>query len=56
MEKTISEDMEEFMAYLKTLSNAQVQGCYDKERDAKRLHFAVLARAEAEKRGIELTR
>lgn len=56
MEKSIGEEMEEFMGYLKTLSDKQVQGCYDKERKADRKHFAVLCRAEAEKRGIELTR
>lgn len=56
MERTTSEDLEEFMDYLKTLSNSQVQGCYDKERAANRHHYAVLCRAEAERRGMELVR
>lgn len=54
MEKTLGEDMEDFMGYLKQCTNAQVRGVYEKEKKANRIHFAVLARAEAEKRRIEL--
>jgi hypothetical protein len=49
-----AQDMREFRGYLKHCTNAQVQGVYEKERDAGRDDYAELAIAEAERRGIVL--
>jgi hypothetical protein len=49
-----AQDMREFRAYLRICTDRQVQGVYEKERDAGREAYAELARAEAERRGIEL--
>lgn len=47
-------DRADFAAYLRTCSDAQVQGVFDKERQASRLVYANLARDEAQRRGIQL--
>ena len=47
-----AKDIKEFRQYLKQCTNAQVQGVYDKEKQAGRLGYAELAIAEAERRGI----
>lgn len=49
-------DMREFRAYLKQMTDAQVRGVYDKEHAAGRDDYAELAIAEAEIRGIEVAR
>jgi hypothetical protein len=49
-----AQDMREFRGYLKNCTNAQVQGVYEKEREAGRDDYAELAIAEAEARGIVL--
>ena len=51
-----AKDMREFIAYLKTCTDRQVQGVYDKELAAGRDDYAELAVLEAERRGIELDR
>lgn len=53
-EKSITEEMDEFSEYLKKCTNSQVREVYFKERNANRRHFAILARAEADKRGVQL--
>ena len=49
-----SQDREEFKLYLKACSHSQVQGVFDKERNAGRDDYVELARDEAERRGITL--
>ena len=49
-----AQDIREFRGYLRTCTDAQVQGVYDKEANAGRLAYAELAIAEAEKRGWEI--
>jgi hypothetical protein len=49
-----AKDMREFNAYLKQCTDRQVRGVYEKERSAGREEYAELARAEAERRGIDL--
>jgi hypothetical protein len=49
-----ADDMREFRGYLKQCSDRQVQGVYDKEREAGRDDYAELAVAEAERRGITI--
>jgi hypothetical protein len=49
-----ADDIKEFAAYLRILSDKQVVGCYEKERQASRKAYAALAEAEAERRGIPL--
>lgn len=51
---TSAQDRREFRGYLKSCSDRQVQGVYDKERAAGRDEYAELAIAEAERRGIAL--
>jgi hypothetical protein len=48
------DDAREFRAYLHTLTDRQVQGCFEKERDANRHAYVELVRAEAERRNITL--
>lgn len=45
-----AKDISEFNLYLKQCSDKQVQGVYEKERDAGREEYAELAKAEAERR------
>jgi len=52
--KTTAEDIREFNAYLRGITDAQVQGVYDKEREAGRDMYVALAEAEAERRHITL--
>lgn len=47
-------DMREFAGYLRQCTDAQVRGVYEKERDAGREDYAVLAEIEAARRGIEV--
>lgn len=47
---------ENFRAYLRQCSDIQVLGVYDKEKQAGREEEMKLACAEAERRGIELSR
>jgi hypothetical protein len=47
-------DMREFMGYLRQCTDRQVRGVYEKERDAGREDYALLAQAEASRRGIAL--
>jgi hypothetical protein len=49
-----AEDIRDFRGYLRNCSDAQVQGVYDKEKEAGRMAYAELAIAEAERRGISL--
>jgi hypothetical protein len=49
-----AKDIREFNAYLRNCTDRQVQGVYEKERDAGREEYVELARAEAERRGIVL--
>ena len=49
-----AKDIREFRDYLKACTDRQVQGVYEKERDAGCEEYVELARAEAERRGIEL--
>lgn len=55
-EKLSARDISEFTGYLRQCTDRQVQGVFDKEREAKRYGYAALARIEAERRGIELDR
>jgi hypothetical protein len=49
-------DWKEFRSYLKNCTDSQVQGVYDKEKQAGRDDYAELAVAEAEFRNIELNK
>lgn len=49
-----TKDKVEFRAYLEQCTDRQVQGVYDKERDAGRKAYAKLAEDEARRRGITL--
>lgn len=49
-----SQDRDEFVAYLKACTDAQVQGVFEKEQAAGRKDYAELAKQEAERRRIEL--
>jgi hypothetical protein len=49
-----SKDHDEFVAYLKACTDAQVQGVFEKEQAAGRQDYAELAKQEAERRGIAL--
>lgn len=51
-----AKDMREFAEYLRYATDRQVQGVYDKEKDAGRDDYAELAVLEAERRGICLDR
>jgi hypothetical protein len=48
------QDQREFEAYLRGCTNRQVQGVYDKEQQAGRQDYALLARLEAAKRNLRL--
>jgi hypothetical protein len=50
----IQEDEDEFAAYLKACTDNQVRGVYEKEVSAGRPDYAKLAKAEAERRGVDL--
>lgn len=45
-------DRDEFIAYLRNCTDRQVIGVYQKEKDAKRISYIRLAKAEMERRGI----
>lgn len=47
-------DMREFRAYLRTCTDVQVRGVWEKEKAAGRDDYAELALAEAENRGISI--
>jgi hypothetical protein len=47
-------DKREFQLYLKQCTDRQVQGVYDKEKNANRKDYAELAVTEAAIRGITL--
>ena len=47
-------EMREFSAYLRNCTDAQVQGCHDKEHAAGRSDYEELCLMEAERRGITL--
>jgi hypothetical protein len=49
-----AQDIREFTLYLRGCTNAQVQGVYEKERDAGRDDYAELVIIEADRRGIVL--
>lgn len=50
------DDIAEFAGYLRTCTDRQVQGVYDKEHRAGRSAYAELAVMEARRRGIEIER
>lgn len=52
--KTDEDMFREFCQYLRNCTNAQVIGCYEKEKEAGRNINAIAARLEAEKRGINV--
>ncbi len=45
-------DRKEFIQYLKNCTDKQVQGVYDKEKQAGRTGYASLAMAELQARGL----
>lgn len=47
-------DKTEFKAYLRNCSDEQVQGVYEKERDARRRDYAELAKDEGYRRNIHI--
>lgn len=47
-------DKTEFEGYLRNCTDKQVQGVYDREKEARRMDYAALAVSEAERRGITL--
>ena len=47
-----AKDIQEFVLYLRNCTDRQVQGVYDKEREAGRDEYALMAFVEMEKRGI----
>lgn len=49
-----ADDIREFTGYLRNLTDAQVRGCYDKERAAGRDGYVALCEAEAARRGVAL--
>ena len=49
-----SRDRREFQLYLRNCTDRQVQGVYDKEKEAGRSEYAELAQEEAANRGIAL--
>lgn len=51
-----AEDIRDFRGFLHNATDSQVQGIYEKERQAGRDEYAELAVAEAERRGISLGR
>ena len=50
------QEQQEFLQYLRQCTDRQVQGVYDKEKEAGRDDYAELAVQEAERRGIDLIR
>lgn len=49
-----SKNRDDWKAYLRQCTDAQVRGCYEKERAANRRAFAQLCMDEAARRGIVL--
>lgn len=49
-----AQDRKEFKSYLRSCTDKQVQGVYDKERAAGRSTYAEMAQDEAERREIQL--
>ncbi len=49
-----TQDKREFQQYLRQCTDRQVQGVYDKEKEAGRMDYAELACDEAYRRGLEL--
>lgn len=49
-------DRSEFIGYLRQCTDRQVQGVWEKERQARRRAYQSLAELEAARRGITLTR
>lgn len=47
------DDVREFNAYLRSLTDAQVLGVIEKESEASRDVYLALAEAEADRRGLE---
>lgn len=47
-------EQEEFWAYLRNCTDAQVRGVFKKEREAGRDHYAFFAKCEAERRGFDV--
>lgn len=47
-------DKNEFRAYLRQCTDRQVQGVYEKERDAGREDYAELAKDEGHRRNIHI--
>ena len=47
-------DREDFRGYLRNITDAQVRGCYEKEKAANRKGYVKLCHEEAERRGISL--
>jgi hypothetical protein len=52
--KTARREASEFRAYLRACTDRQVQGVYDREKDAGRTKFATMAREEAASRGFSV--
>lgn len=52
MSTLTARDIREFNAYLANCTPRQVQGVYDKEKEAGRDAYVALVEAEAQKRGI----
>lgn len=48
----MKKDKREFIAYLRQCTDSQVQGCYEKEKAAKRQKYANLCRLELAKRNM----
>jgi hypothetical protein len=53
-ERLSADDIRDFAAYLRNCTDAQVQGVFDKEREAGRLAYAELALLEARSRKLDL--
>jgi hypothetical protein len=49
-----NQDRDEFVAYLRALTDRQVRECYDKERNSSRRGYVALCQDEAARRGISL--
>lgn len=53
-EKITPQDIREFIGYLRTCTDRQVYGVYEKEKQAGRFIYAELARTEAYRRGLSV--
>jgi hypothetical protein len=53
-QRITEQDREEFAAYCRSVTDAQVRGVYEKEKAANRKVYAAIAKAEADRRGIDL--